>query len=607
MTGPTPASPEDKITLSEFLRLFPMRGPNLMWLLGAGASAASGIPTAGDMLWDFKRRIYCAEQRISIRACDDLSNPIVQEKIQRYLDRREGCPPLGSEEEYSHYFSTVFANEADRRLYIDQMISKAVPSFGFLALAVLMKQGQTRVVWTTNFDRNIEDASATTLKTTGKLIVSTLDVPHLMREALEEGRSPLLGKLHGDFQSRRLKNTSDELQAQDAQLRREFIEACKRSGLIVVGYSGRDHSVMEAIEEAIDGGRGYPSGLFWFSRGKPATAVTSLIEKARANGVQAYIIEVQTFDELLADIVAQIPNLSAGDADFLNSKVSRLTDVPLAQERGSWPIVRLNALQIVKFPSVCRLVTCEIGGMREVKVAIQASGAHLVASRRRAGVLVFGRDTEVRKAFSNHKISAMDLHTIEPQRMFYDSAEAGLLYEALARALVRERPLLMERKRGRYILRIDPTRENSEVYLSLRNVLGTISGKILGTDISWTEAIEIHLEYRFGRLWLIIEPIVWAATPILPEIEGEQEIQSEEQLTKAEQVKTERSIVRDFLRERQATRYNRQWNDLLEAWAKVISANQTLAKVSAFGASEGVDAVFEIGGTTGYSYRLRRR
>ena len=56
---------------------------------------------------------------------------------------------------------------------------------------------------------------AVVLNTTGKLIVATLDTPHLMREAMQESRGPVLGKLHGDFQSRRLKNTSAELQAQD--------------------------------------------------------------------------------------------------------------------------------------------------------------------------------------------------------------------------------------------------------------------------------------------------------------------------------------------------------------------------------------------------------
>jgi hypothetical protein len=46
--------------LDEFLRLHALRAPNVAWLLGAGASAAAGIPTAFDMIWDFKRTLFCA-------------------------------------------------------------------------------------------------------------------------------------------------------------------------------------------------------------------------------------------------------------------------------------------------------------------------------------------------------------------------------------------------------------------------------------------------------------------------------------------------------------------------------------------------------------------
>jgi NAD-dependent SIR2 family protein deacetylase len=40
------------IEADDFARRFKMRAGNLMWLLGAGASAAAGVPTASDMVWD---------------------------------------------------------------------------------------------------------------------------------------------------------------------------------------------------------------------------------------------------------------------------------------------------------------------------------------------------------------------------------------------------------------------------------------------------------------------------------------------------------------------------------------------------------------------------
>jgi len=72
--------------------------------------------------------------------------------------------------------------------------------------------------------------------------------------------------LHGDFQSRNLKNTSDELKKQDAILIDSFVEASRRYGLAVIGYSGRDKSIIDALQQAVESGKGFPGGLFWFYR-----------------------------------------------------------------------------------------------------------------------------------------------------------------------------------------------------------------------------------------------------------------------------------------------------------------------------------------------------
>ena len=43
-------------------------------------------------------------------------------------------------------------------------------------------------------------------------------------QALNQGRWPVLAKMHGDFQSLRLKNTSDELRNQDEKIRHAMLE-----------------------------------------------------------------------------------------------------------------------------------------------------------------------------------------------------------------------------------------------------------------------------------------------------------------------------------------------------------------------------------------------
>lgn len=365
------------MNVEEFLRLFHIRAPNTMWFLGAGASAAAGLPTAYDMIWDFKRTLFCSAQRVTIQSCSDLSNPALRARIQQYFDSLGTFPTKDSEDEYAYYFETTYPSELDRRRYIDRMISGASPSYGHIALAALLKMDKVRALWTTNFDRMVEDAAIPLLGSSGKLIVATPDTREVAMQAMNEGRWPLLAKIHGDFHSRRLKNTTHELRAQDAELRRALVEACKRYGLAVVGYSGRDQSVMDALEEAIDDGHGYPAGLFWFHRSQSRCLprVNDLIAKAAAKGIEAKTVAVETFDELMADLLLLLPEIPHEIVVQLNTRAQRISDAPVPQPSTSksWPIVRLNALPVVAAPTICRRVVCKIGGAKEVREAVEES------------------------------------------------------------------------------------------------------------------------------------------------------------------------------------------------------------------------------------------
>ncbi len=576
---------------AEFLRVYQLRAPHLMWLLGAGASAASGIRTAGDMIWDFKRRIYCSEQKVPLRACEDLGDPRLLDKIQDFFDRQGTCPIRNSLEEYAFYFSRVYPNEADRRKYVEELISKGTPSYGHTALALLLKKDMARVIWTTNFDKNVEDASAKVFGRTGSLLAVDLEAPHLFRQAVQEGRWPLLGKLHGDFQSRRLKNTEDELRSQDAELRHCLVRTCQGGGLVVVGYSGRDESVMEALEEAIDQGRGFPQGLFWIARaGGTLPRVVALLDKARAAGVKdAHLIEVPTFDELLADVVGQCQQLSDDEMALLNEHPRRVSAAPLIFDKGGWPVIRLNAIEIVRFPSTCRLVKAEIGGMKEVRETITKAGANIIAGRRRAGVLLFGSDTEARKAFPTGEF---DIYTLEDRRLNYSSPEQSLIYDALVGAFVRERPLLARYRAHHPVLFVDPNRQSDPVFQPLMAAAGSVCGVLKGINIPWSEAVSLRLSYRMNKLWLVFEPTVWPEYPV--EESGNEDAN-----------RRLREVVKEFQRERAAKRYNKAWNGMLHAWCHVFCAGDKPAKIQTFGISNGVDAEFALSPITAFSWRQR--
>ena len=308
-----------------------------MWLLGAGASRSAGIKTASDMIWDFKQHLYRSQKKLPPSAITDIGDTAVQRKLQSHFDTLGGFPPAGTETEYSAYFEATYPSPKDRRAYLDELISRGKPSFGHLALALLMGEGLCRVVWTTNFDRTVEDAATHVLGGTGRLVTADLKEPEKFRHAWTQERWPVYSKLHGDYHSEQLKNTDLELQHQDAEMRRNLLDACRKQGLAIVGYSGRDASVMATLTEALEDGRGFPGGLFWFKRSqdKLYAAVVTLIHRARALGVDAYIIEAESFDELFSDLVRFLPQTADKVQTLAGSMRPRLSSSTLACKYGN--------------------------------------------------------------------------------------------------------------------------------------------------------------------------------------------------------------------------------------------------------------------------------
>lgn len=320
-----------KVSLEQFLVAFGVRAPQMMWFLGAGASVAGGIPTAYNLTWKFKQTLFCASQRISRRSIEDLSDLAVQRRLTQHFGSLAGQPQLDSPEEYAHYFEAAYPHPGDRRTVIEEFVRQGTPSYGHVALAALMKLGRCRVVWTANFDRLIEDAAVKMLGSTSRVVVSSLDNAQVGIDAFNAERWPLIVKVHGDFQSSRLKNTVEELREQDSRMRRLLVDSCKRLGLVVMGYSGRDESVMQALREAIDHGRGYPFGLYWFHRPDSTLlpSVTQLVQAASEAGVQAHIVEAFTFDEVLGDVVKQLDKVPLDVSSAFDSGGARIGEVPL--------------------------------------------------------------------------------------------------------------------------------------------------------------------------------------------------------------------------------------------------------------------------------------
>lgn len=567
------------IEADDFARRFSLRAGNLMWLLGAGASASAGIPTAGDMVWEFKQQLFISQRRVSHQSMADLSNPAIRAQLQAYVDSSGSLPSPGSPDEYAALFEAVYPAESDRRAYLDAKMGGAKLSYGHLALASLMHAQLTRLVWTTNFDPLVADACAKVYDGTGPLTTVALDAPDLAVQCIGGGRWPIEVKLHGDFRSRRLKNTGDELRYQDQRLRQLLVDSCKRFGLVVVGYSGRDDSIMDALEEVLEQNGAYPSGLFWLHRGEdpPLARVEQLLVRAKQAGVESALVRVQNFDEAMRDLVRMVNNIDTTILDTFAAERRRWSSAPQPGGKRGWPVVRLNAIPVVQIPTVCRRVVCEIGGHAEAREAVKQAGVDVLVARTRAGVLAFGADGDVRAAFGGYNITDFDLHTIDNKRLRYDSGERGLLRSALTRALERHHRFDAIRRRSADLLAPSDPRES--VWAPLKQLVGSLNGTVSGfPSLHWREGIGTRLDWADDRLWLLIEP-----RTVFDGIIDEN-----------------KAAAADFARERTVKRYNKQLNDLIVFWADLLSGGGDLRALDIGG---GVDAVFSLSNITGFSRR----
>ena len=550
-----------------------------MWFLGAGASASAGLPTAMDMIWEFKRLLFVSQNPSYRQASIDLSQPSTRNRIDAHIESLGNMPSSGAPDEYAALFESAYPAESDRRAFLDAKLTGAKPSYGHIALATLMRHERTRIVWTTNFDALVADACAKVYDTTSALTTIDLDSASQVQRSLADERWPIEVKLHGDFRSRRLKNTDDELRLQDTHLRRALVDSCRRFGLVVCGYSGRDDSIMDTLEEAMEHEGAFPAGLFWLHRGEdpPLPRVTRLLELGIANNVEAVLVPVENFDETLRDLIRLTDNIDTAALDQFAVQRRPWSAVPLKRAvRSGWPVVRLNALPVLDAPAQCRRLDCSIGGTAEVREAIQNAGVDVLAVRSQAGVLAFGADADLRSAFGPYNIKEFDLHAFDIKRQRYDSTERGLLGEALNHAISRHRGLsLVDRRR---FMPADPADAS---WTRLRKLVGPLTGIIEGNlELRWYEGLTARLDWADDRLWLLVEPHTV--------FEGITE--------------DNKAVAADFARERTVRRYNPVLNDLIDFWAHHLSQNEN--DMQALNTSQGVDATFRISPVTCFSKRI---
>jgi len=264
------------------------------FLLGAGTSISSGIQTAYDCIWEWKKDIYLSKNINAAEFYKNHKEDAVRNSIQKWLDNQGEYPELDSAEEYSFYAEKAYPISEDRRKYFLSLIENKEPYIGYKLLCLLAEYGIVKSVWTTNFDGlTVRAAYQNNLNP----IEITLDnVDRIYRN--QSTKELLTIALHGDYKFTTLKNTEKELDNQDETFKENLSNYHVDKNLIVIGYSGRDKSLMKAIKEAFT--KKGAGRLYWCGYGDNIISeVSELISQIRASGREAYYISTDGFDKTL--------------------------------------------------------------------------------------------------------------------------------------------------------------------------------------------------------------------------------------------------------------------------------------------------------------------
>ena len=573
------------------------------------------------MIRDFKAQIFCRENNLSRREIDT-GDQVWIDRIDDFFRRTSLLPPDGDPTEYAAAFEAVYPQPRHRRQYIDDAISKGAPCFGHRVLGSMLAARKVDCVFTTNFDPLIEEAalSANTLLPTANQVrptVAAIDSAERAMRCLNESDWPLVAKLHGDYQSVAIKNTNSELEKQDERMRHVLVEAGKRFGLVFVGYSGRDASIMEALNSVLRETAPFPNGLYWVasSASRLLPAVAQFLESAHLAGVDVSVVECKTFDELAADVIRQVDLPQVLMDRVLEGRATpRLVPVNLPDfEARQFPVLRYSALLIESMPRVARRMTVtQATTSPDVRALLKEKHCRAIAAANGRDLAVFGKDDEILAALA--PLGAQIAGTVELNPTM-DSWALGLLYDALVKALSRYRPLIPRFKRSGHSLIVAAPREGEDQEWAMKRAQdltqlrmayeSSLTGSVPKLDFPFNEGVFLKLEQIEERWWCGFEPYTFVDIPRPERPEQVTHLESGSSEQDALGVPLERrggDPAGDWRRERWAPKYNKQWAAIIEAWAALLAFTRD-GTVRAFGLEGGVgiDAVFAVSRFTGWS------
>ncbi|MBK9293904.1 MAG: SIR2 family protein [Oligoflexia bacterium] len=485
---------ELNIELDTFLNRFEVRpAKSYAFFLGSGTSVQSGIPTGSQLVWDFKRRIYCNHHKITAEKFNDLESEENRKILQDFLIAQKIVPEK-SEFEYSYYFEKCFPSREDRKYFIQGKVSNATPSIGHKCLGKLFVDGISDEIFTTNFDELIE-SGVQAVKTGHSFLVLSPEKESSLQELSKANYSKII-KLHGDYRYDALKNATSELQRLDKGLSDYFLNSLKNRGIIFVGYSGNDDSILSTLESIIENKKYLPHGLVWALRSgqTPSERILSLIKKAKTVNEHSGFLQIDNFDELAYLLYSKKCKKDEGIEKESRTLVNRKQAFELDSAPSNISPFILNSLEISTFPKTALAV--DSGQLDWENLNLPKSKDKVVYSKYKGKLYLWGEVGEISNYLSelgiNQTATTIDLHKtkLSEDSSFYQ----GMIYSALQ--------MHFKKKGfdgfGRHGV-FDPKSK--------------ISDAKIPNNYAAYEAIKFQLSWAEKSLRLLLEPTVYVKSP----------------------------------------------------------------------------------------------
>lgn len=297
--------------------------PNFALFIGAGASASSGIKTASRMITEWRRQLY--EQSKS------------GETFEKWLKKQDWYE---DEEEYSILFEKTYDQRSQRRVYIEECVKDAKPSWGYIYLANIIAHNYFNVIFTTNFDDLLNEACF--LYADLRPIVCAHD--SAVADIRVTSARPKVIKLHGDFLYDSIKNTVRETETLEKNMRDKFMQFAREYGLVVIGYGGNDRSVMDILDTILKSEGYFPNGLYWCKR--KGDKVSKKLERLMRRD-NAYWVEIEGSDEFTAELHEKLGiRLPDTVRDPYKATTERLDRFISPEEEIKNPIIRKDIKEL---------------------------------------------------------------------------------------------------------------------------------------------------------------------------------------------------------------------------------------------------------------------